>query len=129
MKQDRYEEGRFSRQGHGLGTVDRQMLEQRAREIAQINGRTQVLESDVEAARHELLGPDPLEPPASPDEQIIEEDLWNPVAESHGSKAQTTPAPDEQTFAEKLVKDGVDDAEHDQMLRAARARLEGDGPA
>ena len=35
-------------------------------------------------------------------------------------------APDEQTFAEKLVEEGVEDAEQDQMVKATEASLKRD---
>jgi len=54
MKQNRIEEGRFTEQGHGLGTVTKEMVDKRARELALINGRTQVLDSDFREAKREL---------------------------------------------------------------------------
>lgn len=124
MKQDRYEEGRLSNQGHGLGTVTREMVEARAREIALINGRSakQVLDSDLEEARKELLQSQNLDPEPSPEEAVPEENRWEVVADADGKAAERVPAPDEQTLAEKLVHEGIEDAEHDQMVRAVRAQ-------
>ena len=124
MKQDRYEEGRLSHQAHGLGTITQEMVTARAREIALINGRSerQVLDSDLEQARQELLQSQNLDPGPSPAESIREENRWEVVAGSDGKAAPRVPAPDEQTFAEKLVQEGVEDAEHDQMVRATRAQ-------
>jgi len=42
------------------------------------------------------------------------------VPESTGHKATTEPASDEQTFAEKLVEEGVEDAEQDSMVEGTR---------
>lgn len=124
MKQDRYEEGRLSNQGHGLGTVTREMVEARAREIALINGRSakQVLDSDLEEARKELLQSQNLDPEPSPEEAVPEENRWEVVADADGKAAERVPAHDEQTLAEKLVHEGIEDAEHDQMVRAVRAQ-------
>ena len=74
MKQDRTEEGRFSINGRGLGTVTEEMIRQRARELAVINGRSQhnVLDSDLEQARRELQGEERLTPENTDAENIPE---------------------------------------------------------
>lgn len=128
MKENRNEEGRFSLNGRGLGTVTEDMVRQRARELAQINGRSagQVLDSDLEEARRELTGEERLVPEETPAEQLPEEDRWEAVPESTGQQVPTVPAPDEQTFAEKLVEEGMEDAEQDQMIKATREGLRRD---
>jgi hypothetical protein len=125
MKQDRYEEGRFSHDGKGLGTVTEEMVRARARELAVINGRgaNQLLDGDIEQARRELLSSADQSPRS---ERIPEEDRWVPVAEGAARQADTTPAPDEQTFAEKLVQEGARDAEHEQMIEATKNSLRKD---
>jgi hypothetical protein len=124
MKQNRIEEGRFSSRGEGLGTVTEEMVRARAAEIAVINGRSQhnVLDSDLEQARRELTGEERLNPSESREEQIPEDDRFGTEANT-GIKVETVPTPDEQTFAEKLVEEGVADAEHDQELEATREDL------
>jgi hypothetical protein len=101
------------------------MVQQRASEIAVINGRRadQVNQSDIAQARLELSGHTGLELQSSPAEQLPEDRRWDPVAESQGKEAPTVAPPDEQTISEKLVQEGVDDAEHDQMIRATRESL------
>lgn len=125
MKENRIEEGRFTENAQGLGTVTEEMVRRRAEELAVINGRSkhQVLESDLAQAKRELTGEERLNPETTPAEQVPEENRWEPVAESEGHQAETVPAPDEQTFAEKLVEEGVEDAEQDQMVRATRESL------
>lgn len=120
MKDDRIEEGRFSENAHGLGTSTEADVRKRARELALIAGRDpgQVLDLDLEEARRELTGEERLVPPPTPAEELTEDQRWDPVGESEGHREPTVPAPDEQTFAEKLVEEGVEDAEQDQMLRA-----------
>jgi hypothetical protein len=122
MKQNRIEEGRFSDRGRGLGTVTKDMVMQRAREIAVINGRSQnnVLDSDFDEALRELQGEDEMKPPLTAAESIPEDQRWEPLAGSEGKKTPIVPAADEQTFAEKLVDEGVADAEHDQEIQATR---------
>lgn len=128
MKQ-RHEDGRFTKDARGLGTVTEAMVLQRARELAVINGRSeqQVLESDIQEARRELTeGAESLNREPSPAELVPEEDRWNPVADNPGKQTPSMPAPDEQTFAEKLVQEGVEAAEHDQMVKATKKGLKDD---
>jgi hypothetical protein len=126
MKENRIEEGRFTEQGHGLGTVTNEMVRERAKELALINSRTNVLDSDLEQAKKELTREEHLTPEPDAAEKLSEDERWEPVGESVGKEAPKVPAPDEQTFAEKLVEEGVEDAEHDQMKRATRESLRRD---
>jgi hypothetical protein len=125
MKRDRIEEGRFTEHGRGLGTVTPEMVRRRAGELAVINGRSEnnILDSDLDEAYRELTGAERLVPETPPSEELPEEARWEPVAGTTGEKVEAVPAPDEQTFAEKLVEEGVEDAEQDQMLRATRESL------
>jgi hypothetical protein len=128
MKQNQIEEGRLSDRGEGLGTVTKKMVMKRAREIAVINGRSakNVLDSDVDEARRELQGEDEMHPQPTATENLPEDKRWDPVPASEGRQAPTVPAPDEQTFAEKLYDEGVADAEHDQEIQATRDELKKD---
>jgi hypothetical protein len=98
------------------------MVHKRAAEIALVNGRPpgQVLDSDIQEARLELTGEERLVPRLMPAEELTEEQRWQPVPESTGQQAPTVPAADEQTFAEKLVEEGVEDAEQDNMVQGTR---------
>jgi hypothetical protein len=126
MKENPVERGRFSVRGQGLGTVTEAMVRQRARELAIINGRSgnNILPSDLDEARRELTGQQRLVPNPKPEEELDEGQRWEPVGGSHGTSAPTVPPPDEQTFAEKLVEEGVEDAEQDQMVEGTRENLE-----
>jgi len=128
MKEKRIDEGRLSDRGEGLGTVTREMVMKRAREIAVINGRSakHVLDSDVNEARHELTGEDEMDPPLTAAESLTEDERWDPVPGSEGREAPTVPASDEQTVAEKLYDEGVADAELDQEIEATRESLKRD---
>jgi len=131
MKKDQIEEGRFSDHGHGLGTVTWKMIRERARDVAVTNGRDEhhVLDSDFEQARRELQGEERLNPLPTSAERLTESARWDPVPGSLGRKANTLSAPDEQTFAEKLVEEGLADAEQDQQIAAARESLRRDEQA
>ena len=130
MKTRHIEQGKLSRQGKGLGTVTEDMVLKRAQELAVINGRTkdQVLDSDREQARRELTGEEGLNPPRTPAEKLPEDKRWQEVAPAPKHQATTVPAPDEQTVAEGLVEEGVQEAEHDQMKRATEESLKREPP-
>lgn len=125
MKQKHYEEGNFSSQGRGLGTVTEEMVRKRAGELALINGRAedQVLDSDLAQARRELTEDTRQE---SDEDKISEDERWDPVPGGQANPALKVPAPDEQTFAEKLVREGRRDAEHERMVQATRESLRRD---
>jgi hypothetical protein len=78
------------------------------------------LDSDVDQAQRELEGEDEMNPPATAEERIPEDERWDPVPGSEGTQAPTYPANDEQSVAEKLYDEGVADAEHDQEIQATR---------
>lgn len=122
MKENPIEKGRLSEHGEGLGLVTEEIVRKRAREIAVINGRgaNRMLDSDLAEARRELQGEERLNPTPTAAEELTEEERWEPVAESEGHRGVTVPPPDEQSVPEKLVEEGVEDAEHDQALEAVR---------
>ena len=118
MKATQTIKGRISGRFNGLGTVTPEMVEQRAREIALINGRSaeEFNEADLQEARAELTGD------FATAEQREEEpgmagatlrDL-NPGTTGH-KNAPKLPS-DEQRVTEQLVHEGVEEAEHHQML-------------
>jgi len=126
MKENRMEEGgRLSDRGEGIGTVTEKMVRQRAREIAVINGRSanQLMDSDIEQALREMEGDERLTAEPTAADGLAEGERWGIAPQSVGHVAETMMTPDEQTFAEKLVDEGVADAEHDQEIEATRESL------
>jgi len=123
MKTNQADEGRLSARGEGLGTVTEEMVRQRASELAVINGRSKhnILQSDLVEARRELTGKGGAT--RQPEEEIPESERWDPVPGSSGKTAPTVAVPDEQTVAERLVEEGVEEAEQEQMIRATRQSL------
>jgi hypothetical protein len=116
----------------GIGPVTETMVQARAREIALIAGRPapQVWPVDLEQARRELAGEPESDPRQAALESIPESDRWNPVPGSAGTQAPESPSEDEdeegRSESEQLAEDGVGEAEHDQMLQAARALRKAD---
>lgn len=118
------EPGIVNLHGQGIGTVTRGMVHQRAGEIAFINGRTEdnVLQSDWQQALRELTGRD--EPRDPEGEWDIESAQWDPAPGSAGHKVHTEPAHDEQTDSERIVGQGVAEAEHDLMFEHTREQIQ-----
>lgn len=111
-----------------MGTVTRGMVVKRARELAVINGRSedQMLQSDFDQAKRELTGRgEVVEEQESPRPRSHSE-LRETVRGTRGRQARTVSPHDEQTDAQKLVEEGVSDAEHDQMVEGTRESLKRD---
>lgn len=129
MKKNRVDKGRIIENGRGLGTVTREMLAERASELAVLNGRTadNILDSDFEQARRELTGMSEEPGVAAPrSERVPEEERWDPVPGTKGRRTPVVPAADETTATQELVEEGVDEAEQDLMNQAARESLKRD---
>src|SRR5437899_3071681 len=107
------EKGRISAHSKGLGTVTQEMIHERAREIAIINGRSphHLSPLDLSEAKRELLGEVDFEPP---EDNVPTSERWDPVHGSEGHSAPVVPPPDEQTESERLIQEGNAEAEHDR---------------
>ena len=111
----------------GIGTVSRRMVRERAVELAIINGRfaQEASKSDWEQAKRELTG----EADADPNEAILEaapeSERWDLVPGSTGYQVPDSPVEEGEdsegrSQTAQLVEEGIAEAEHDQMLQAAR---------
>ena len=127
MKTSQLQEGLIAENFAGIGTVTRDMVLARARELAIINGHSpdHVLESEFEQAMREMTGGSDIDPKEEAVESMPESERWNPVPGSEGLQAPEFSDADEddegRSQSERLVEEGVQEAEHDQMLQAARA--------
>jgi hypothetical protein len=127
MKTNPLKEGAFTENSAGIGTVTRKMVRERAIELAVINGRSaqEVSKSDWEQAKRELTG----EPEPTPNEAVLESapesERWDPVPGSTGHKVPVASGDDEddegRSDNERLVDEGIAEAEHDQTRQAAKA--------
>ena len=121
-------EGALTENSAGLGTVTRKMVRKRAVELALINGRSarEVSESDWEQAKRELTGRPDEDPKEAVLESAPESERWDQVPGSTGDKVPGAPSEDEdeegRSDNERLVEEGVEGAEHDQMRQASRKR-------
>jgi hypothetical protein len=119
--------GKFVEHARPLGTVTEGMVIKRAKEIAVIKGRNgnDYTRDDFEEARRDLVGlPDAA--PADAANDLPDTGGWLGEAGDKGHRAPVRPARDEQTFAEDLVQQGVEEATHDQMLAGSQQSREKD---
>jgi hypothetical protein len=109
-----------------IGTVSRAMVRARAVELALINGRSaqETSKSDWDQAMRELTGKPDTDPNQETLESAPESERWDPVPGSTGHKTPAAPSADEdeegRSDNERLVEEGVEGAEHDQMRQASR---------
>ena len=117
--------GKFVARASGLGTVTEEMVIKRAKEIAVTKGRlgNNYTQNDMDEARRELVGFPEREPAEG---ETPDTGDWLGEAGDTGQKAPVRPARDEQTFGEDLVKQGVEEATHHQMLAGNQTRRDQD---
>jgi hypothetical protein len=132
MEQNPLTKGVLTENFIGIGTVTREMVLKRAQELALINGHSpkHVSESELEQAQRELTGGSDMEPKEAALESVPESEHWDPLPGSTGHKAAESSDEDEDDEGrgeeERLVEQGVNEAEHDQMLQAAKAAAKKD---
>ena len=132
MEMNLLKEGALIENSVGIGTVTRGMVRERAVELAVINGRfaQDASKTDWEQAKRELMGESDADPKDVLLESAAESERWDPVYGSPGRKVQVVFNDDEdeegRSDSERLVEEGVQEAEHDQMLQAARRQGEED---
>ena len=112
--------GKILRGTEGVGTVTPKMIEERAREIARSDGRLQVNDLDRSRAREDLTGPTSDSEKLPTNEERGRD--WQMPLVSTGDKAPTVRPEDDENIVEKLVQEGIDEADHDQRLSSERNR-------
>ena len=127
MKTDPLKEAVLIINSTGVGTVTRKMVRERAVELALINGRAahDASVSDWDQAKRELTGEPDIDPKEATLESAPESERWDPLPGSNGHIIPV-PSVDEEddegrSVGERLVEEGVQEAEHDQVLQASRA--------
>jgi hypothetical protein len=131
MKINPLKDGALTENSAGIGTVTRKMVRERAIELAAINGRPahEVSKSDWEQARRELTGNSDMDSKEAVLESAPESERWDPVHGSTGHKMPAASSEDEdeegRSDNERLVDEGIGEAEYDQRRQAAREDLAG----
>jgi len=122
MKTIRQSHGKISDHFKGLGTVTSETVVERAREIALINGRgpNHYNQEDFMEAKRELTGAVP--DTDSEDEADLVAGLvtWDESPDAAGHSVEKEVAEDEQACAAQLAEEGLEEAEHEQMVEGAR---------
>ena len=132
MNKNPLNKGILTENASGIGTVTPEMVEARARELAAIAGRvpSQPSQVDYEQAERELTGGPETDILEQVLESIPESERWNPVRGSIGRHTPESFGEDEdsegRSESAQLFEEGVSEAEHDQMLQAARAAEKSD---
>lgn len=128
MKPNPLKDGVLTENSAGIGTVTPKMVHQRATELAAMDERSAqgVSKSDCEQARRELTGEPDMDPKEAVLESVPESERWDPVPGSTGQKAPVAAGEDEdeegRSDNERLVDEGIAEAEHDTSLQASRKR-------
>ncbi|HEY8932527.1 MAG TPA: hypothetical protein VIM44_04355 [Rariglobus sp.] len=119
------EPGRILRHGHRADQITEDAIDQRARELAQIAGRSPdtITDEDRQRAHTELSGETLPETTLTDADgtTALTRDPSEPPSDT-GLHVQQQNEPETQQIAERLVLEGVEEAQHDQMLAAARER-------
>jgi hypothetical protein len=101
----------------GLGQASQVEIEQRAAELALSDGREIVSDADLAVAAAELAGGGTTAEPLEADATLEQPPLWDDPPPQTGHLVATLPIEDESSIAERLVDDGLEEADHD--IRAA----------
>ena len=110
----------------GMGMPCAETVRQRARELAQIDGREEFNEGDWAEAKIELHGghePNDTNGEMNITEMISGHDM---IACSMGHHVANVGMDDQENLAVELIAEGMDEAVHEQMLAARRERDEED---
>ena len=132
MKTNPLKEGALTENSIGIGTVTRKMVKERAIELAITDDRTaqEVSPADWQQAKRELSGQPDLDPKTAMLESVPESERWDPVPGSTGEKVPVAAGEDEddegRSDNERLVDEGMAEAELDQNLQAAKDSLKKD---
>jgi hypothetical protein len=124
MKKNPLTKGIIEKNAIGVGEVSSQMLAVRAKELALIAGRA-VCKADQDQALRELTGGSEMDANEEELESLMEDERLGPVSGSRGHRGQESASEDEDedglSEEAQLFEEGVSEAEHDQMLQAAKA--------
>ena len=102
----------------GIGTVTAQMIEERAQEIARADGRAQANDLDRTRAREDM-STSKSGPEEAPTSEEPDPDWYTPRGSSR-EKAPTVRPEDDENIPEKLIQEGIDEADHDQRTTSGQ---------
>lgn len=117
--------GKIEENSAGLGVASVEEVEQRAKELAVIAGRSEheVNKTDRAQACLELSGEwaDDAEEEGA---MVAAATSWGDTPGSTGHRVPTTDEEDDSTIGERLVTEGAEEALHDEMLEAHKKNID-----
>ena len=124
--------GRIFIGGRGAGGVSKEDIERRARQLADIDGRSGpgITDRDLARAEAELMGL--VLPATSVEDEEADGAMTRDPSEPLSIKGHEIPlreGPDEEKAVERLALEGVEEAQHEQMLAARREARRSDESA
>lgn len=123
MQKNPINKGMIEENSVGIGEISEEMVEERAKELALIAGHRMTKEYREQALR-ELSGGSGIDKETSLLESVSEKECWDPVPGTPGNQVEESSdeADDDGRGGDaQLVEEGVSEAEHDQMVQAAKA--------
>lgn len=88
-------------------------------ELAHTDGREKVTDADVRQAAAELAAATtPATAPETSDPALEQITAWDDPVDQAGHRVEPTPLEDEAPVAERLIADGIAEAEHDTRVAA-----------
>jgi hypothetical protein len=104
--------------GGAAGTPDMETLQRRARELARIDGRTEPNERDFAEAAEELRTTGSIV--EAPEGGTLDKlTSWDTPLDATGHQSAEAGPDDESVIGEKLVEEGIEEAEHDRRVSAS----------
>lgn len=116
--------GKILLHGAEAGEITRAMIKRRASEIALIDGRDSITADDLRLARQELQGRE-LPDTTADDSPVIALSLTRDPSEPISVPGHQIPnynEADDDDMTERLAIEGIEEAQHDQMLAARRRK-------
>jgi hypothetical protein len=109
---------------HGLGAPTADSVRKRAVELAHIEGRKEASEEDWKRAKQELHGGHTGAVEAEEAEMIASSSARDMLVGGLGHHTENLIPEGTDSLGEELVSEGLDEAEHEQMLEASRLESE-----
>src|ERR1700730_7003054 len=132
MKKNPLNKGIIMENADGIGPVTPAMVEGPARGLADLDGHgsSGPPKADNEQAKRELTGEEEIDSQEENVESVPESEGWDPVPGSSGRQAAESLGEDEdaegRSEAAQMYEEGISEADHDQMRRAAEAEQNSD---
>ncbi|MFT5905954.1 MAG: hypothetical protein ACI9E1_001559 [Cryomorphaceae bacterium] len=130
MNKNSLNKGIIEENSVGIGEISSEMIAARGKELALISGRPMNKE-DCEQALRELTGGSEMGEQQAFLESVTEDKRWDPLPGSTGHQIEDLVSEEEDEDGQdenaQLFEEGVREAEHDQMLQAAKAANKNDG--